>query len=207
MLIQFGLLGIDDDIDIGKKSQSKELGIRVRRLGRSAPTKHDNLANLTVAQCGYGMVSNVSLVEIIDVRDEDAGNIQSYVAVTDDNGAFAGEVEFAVCVVWMPVVPRHELGRRVRPRQILAWHPHTPIARGANGIYHGVVVPEQFVVGHVGTDLDPEMHAERRRAPHRPKYVDNGFRTRMVRRHSGPDEPIRSQQAIKHVYLNSAVGQ
>src|ERR1700758_1723384 len=123
MLIQFGVLGIDDDVDIGKKSQSKELGIRVRRLGRSASTKHDNLANLTVAQCGNGMVSNVSLVEIIDVRDEDAGNIQSYVAVTDDNGAFAGEVEFAVCVVWMPVVPRHELRRRVRPRQILAWRP------------------------------------------------------------------------------------
>src|SRR6202007_1193929 len=95
MLIQFGVLGIDDDVDIGKKSQSKELGIRVRRLGRSASTKHDNLANLTVAQCGNGMVSNVSLVQIIDVRDEDAGNLQSYVVVTAVNAPFRGRGHYA----------------------------------------------------------------------------------------------------------------
>src|SRR6185295_19981889 len=88
-----------------------QLGAREGGLGGPAAAEYDHLADAAVAQRREGVVGDVGALELRRAEHEDARDVRGDVAVADDDGALAREVELEVAEVGMAVVPADELRR------------------------------------------------------------------------------------------------
>jgi hypothetical protein len=120
--------------------------------------------------------------------------------------SLAGEVERAVGVVGMAVVPSDELGGRMAARQILAGYVEPAVTRSAYCVDHGVVVPQQFLVGDVLADCHVEVAMHVSFAHCRTELIGDTLRARMIGGDTGAHQPVRGGQALEHVDLHARFG-
>ena len=116
------------------------------------------------------------------------------------------QVELAVRIVGMAVVPAHEVRGGLGPWQVLAGNPEPPVDRRADRIDHGVVALEQVGAMQVAPELDAPEEPEA--LLRRGLLVDPHDRLdlRVVRRDAGAHEPERRRQAIEQVHADGPLG-
>ncbi len=128
--VELGLRRIDDDG--GDLAQLAQLRRRVRRLRRSAPAEHDDLLDRRRRERRERVVGDVGRAQLVGAEHQQPRDVERDVAVADHDRPLRAEVEAAVGVVGVAVVPGDELGRRVRAGQLLARDPHPPVGRRAD---------------------------------------------------------------------------
>ncbi len=114
-----------------------------------------------------------------------------HVAVADDDGPLPRQVERAVGVVGVPVVPGHELGGGVAAGEILAGNAQFAVACRTDRVDDGVVVREQFLVGHVRAHVHVEVAVHRPLADDRAELVRDALGARMIRGDACAHQPVR----------------
>ncbi len=201
--VEFGVGRVDDDVDAPELTEGQQFRIGVGGLGGSAPSHDDDLADVRRAQGGDGVIGHVGLRQLVRVGDQCPRDVEGDVAVADDHRAFAGQVEGAVGVVGVPVVPGDELGGGVRAGQVLAGHVQVPVGGGTDGVDHGVVVREQFLVADVGAHLDVEPALALLVAEGAAEQLTDGLGALVVRGDTGADESVRGGQTVEDVDLDA----
>ncbi len=200
--IEFEVGVVDDDVHPGEVAECEELRIAVRGLRRAASAEQDDLADVALPQRLQSVVGDVGARQFVDVHGEDPRDIEGDVAVADDDGAFAGQIEGAVGVVGVAVVPGDELGGGVAAGQVLARDPESAVGRRTGRIDHGVVMLEQFGVSDVASDLGGEVQGELL-APERPfeRFRDR-LGPRMIGGDTGAHETEGSREPVEHLDLD-----
>ena len=131
-----------------------DLGIRECRLQRPAPSHEVDLPDLALPQRLDGVVRHIGRLELGGSATEDPGDIDGDISGTDDHGRPASEVEVEARVVGVPVEPRHELGGRVTPGEVLPRNAEAPVGLGARAENDLVVHRSELGEGEVLPVLD-----------------------------------------------------
>src|ERR1700758_2248654 len=100
---------MDENHNIRQLAELVELRVVEGGLQVSAATEDHDLADDTGAQRRERVICDVGLGELRAVDGEDTRNVKRDVAVADDDGPFAGQVEVQVGEVGVAAVPGHEL--------------------------------------------------------------------------------------------------
>lgn len=109
------------------------------------------------------------------------------------------QAKSSVSVVGMAVVPGDELGRGMAAGEVFAGDAEATVAWRADGVDHGVVVLEQFVVRDVLSDLDGEVELEVRVLGDAREQVGDRLGLRVVGGDPGAHEPPGAREPLVHV--------
>ena len=140
------LIGVDDDVGVGKVGELSQLGVGEGRLGGAATTGYDDFGDGGVSEDVEGVIGGVGGGELGGGEDEHAGDVEGDVAVADDDGAGGSEeVGLEVGVIGMAVVPADELGGGVRSGEVFAGDAEGAVGGRAGRIDDRVVVGEELV--------------------------------------------------------------
>ena len=118
--------------------------------------------SLTASEASTSIAwSAVSVVaQLLGAQREHPRAVDRHVAVADDDDPLAVEVELAVRMVGMAVVPADEGRGGLGPRQVLSGDPEPPVGRRADRVDHRVVALEQVGAMQVAPELDAAEEAE-----------------------------------------------
>jgi hypothetical protein len=152
------------------------------------------------------VVGDVCLGQLLAGEGEHAGHVGGDVAVADHDRALAGEVELAVAVVGMAVVPGDELGGGEAPGQVLAGDAQAPVGLGADRVDDRVVARVQVLVGDLRAVLDVPVEAELGVRGGLLVDAADGFDVGVVGRDAAAHETPRGGQAVVDVDLDVQVG-
>jgi hypothetical protein len=187
-------------------AQLAQLRARERRLGRPAAAEHDDLLDAARAQRLQRVVRDVGALELGDAAREDARHVGGDVAVADHDGPRRRQVELAVAIVGVAVVPGHELGGRPAAGQVLAGDPERLVGLRAGGVDDGGVVLHQLGVRDVGADLhvaeEPTAASQRLAL----EAIVEPLDLLVVGRHAGAQQSPRRRQPLVQVDLDVAGG-
>lgn len=79
-------------------------------LHGSTTADDPNPFHLAICQCFQSVVGDIRLAQSIHIREQNAGNIKSHVALSDDHGIFPrGKVGCQISMLWKPIVPSDKL--------------------------------------------------------------------------------------------------
>ena len=143
-LVQLEVRRVDDHVRLLQLAELQQLRIREGRLRRPAAAEDHDLLDGVGGQQVDRVVGGVGLAQLVGAQREHPRAVDRDVAVADDDDPLAvAEVELAVGVVGMAVVPAHEGGGRLGSRQVLAGDAELPVGRRADRVDHRVVALEQ----------------------------------------------------------------
>jgi len=152
------------------------------------------------------VVGGVGLPQLVGAQRQHPRAVDRHVPVADHDHSLAAQVELAVGVVGMAVVPADEGRRRLRAPQVLPGDPEPPVRRRADRVDHRVVALEQVRAVQVAAELDaseePEALLRRRLLEDAHDRLD----LRVVRSDPRAHEPERGRQAVDEVYAHGALG-
>src|SRR5204862_2943754 len=106
------------------------------------------------------VIRGIGDLELLAGQRQHAGEVRGHVAVSDHDGALAGEVELEIGEVRVGVVPGDERRRRVAAGELLAGDPQVTVGRRAVRVDHAVVALGQLGGPHVAADLDVPEEAK-----------------------------------------------
>src|SRR5258708_13664561 len=95
-----------------------------------------NLTDSAPRQSIQRMRCNIGLSQFIDRLRQDSADVDCDIALADDDGGFARQIELKIAVVGMAVVPPHKRSRVVAPRNILAEDADPPVRSPSLGTHH-----------------------------------------------------------------------
>jgi hypothetical protein len=198
--IELDLLGEGADVGVGQVAELPDLRIGERRLRRSAAAQEVNLPDPACRQRLERVVGDVRPRQLVRRSAEDAGDVDRHVPDADDRGPLLVEVELAVPVVGVAVVPGHELGGRMAASQVLAGDPHAPVGLRPGGVDDLVIVLPEVIDGQILAQLDVAEEAKARvggdlveRRRHRLDLLMIGGDTRA-------DQPVGRRQPVVEVH-------
>ena len=113
-------------VGAGQLADFPDLRVREGGLSRPPPAEEINLADAALPERGQRVVADVGRGELVGRPAEDPRHVHGHVADADHRDLFLREVEPLLPVVWVPVVPGHEVRRRVAAPKIL---PGIPMRR------------------------------------------------------------------------------
>ena len=197
--VEPGFLGEHFDIGARQLAHLLDLGVGEGGLGRPAASDEVDVADPALAQGLQRVVGDVGDRQLLVGAAQDARHVDGHVAHADDRGGLPRQVETAVTIVRVAVVPRHELGGRVAALEVLARNVEASVGLGSGGEADLVVVdlevvePQVAAVAHVAVEAEPGVA----RVP----VIDPHHRLDllMVRRHASPHQPERRRQLVEHV--------
>ena len=202
--IEGEVCGIHHRIAVRELAQLPKLLGRELGLCGPAPPDQMDLADAAFGQTVEGVLGDVGVLELVHRLRQDAAHVDRHVALADDGYDLLGEIEHAIPVVGMGVVPTDELGGRVAPRQVLARDAEPAIGFGSAAEQDGVISRPQVVDADVATDRDVAEQLEPGSAGD-PLVNPNGLlELLMVRSDAVAHEAERGGQPLEHVHLNIA---
>ena len=155
---------------------------------------------------GHGrMIRQVARRHLGRRADENAGDINGDVAVTDDDGGRMIKARVEVAEVGMAVVPADEGRGAEDPVLVGAGNARRAIERAADGEHDGVIGVAQFGDREITPDLDVAEESDGFVEGRAFEVSGNILGRLMVRRHPGPDQAKGSRQAIDDVDADLAV--
>ena len=201
-LVERDLGRVDHHVDPGQLPELAQLLGGEGGLGRPAAAEHHDLADAAGPELGQGVVGDVGPGQHLGGAGQDARQVHGHVAVAHHHRPRGGQAEGQAAVVGVGVVPAHELGGRVAPRQVLAGHAQAPVGARAHRVDDGVVVGRQVGVGHVAAELHVAVEAELRVGGD--LVVDPGHRLDLlvVRGHPAAHQAEGRGQPVVHVHLD-----
>ena len=153
------------------------------------------------------MVGNVGRTQLAGLQHEHPRDVERDIAVADDDGPRAGEIELVGRVIRVAVVPGDELGGRVGTGAVLARDAQAVVARGTDRVDDAVVMVQQLRAVDVRAELDSAVEAEafvRRRLLIDARDV---LDLRMVGGNARAHESERGRQDIEEVDVHARVQQ
>ena len=149
-------------VGVGQLAQLAQLGVGERRLRRPAPAEHDDLLD---ARLGAAPRSRGRRCRCARAPPRGSASMRATSAATlplpITTARSQDEVELAVAIVGVAVVPGDELGGRVRAGQVLAGDPERlSVWRRSRRPDDRVVVRGSSSRGDVAADLDVAEEAE-----------------------------------------------
>ena len=149
-----------------------------------------------------GVRGDVGMLELVYRLRQDPAHVYGDVPLADDDSHFLTEIELAVPVVGVRVVPADELGRRVASRQVLAGDAQLPIALGPAAEQNGVVSRPQLLDAHVAAHGDVAEEPELGDAGDPVVDADRLLELGMVGGHTVAHQAEGSRQSLEHVDAN-----
>ncbi len=147
----------------------------------------------------------VGLAQLVVGQGQHPGDVHRHVAVADHHGALAGEVEVAVGVVGVGVVPADEGGGGVAAGQVLAGNAELAVGLAADREDDRVVEPLQLLDLDVVADLDVAEEAEALAGRGFLVDADHRLDLRVVGGDAAADQPEGGRQAVEQVDLGVQV--
>ena len=105
-------------------------------------------------------------------------------------------------VVGVPVVPGHEVGRRMASPEVLPRNAHAAVGLGARRVDDLVVVGAQILDRHVLAQLDVAEEPELRVGGGLVEGGRDVLDLLVVRRHAEPDQAVGRRQAVVEIHLD-----
>src|SRR3954447_11473999 len=158
--VELDLLRIDDDVGVLHLPELFDLRVGEGGLDGAAAAEDDDLADLLAVERLDRVVGGVGLAQLVIGQGQHPGDVHRHVAVADHDGALAGEVELAISVVGVGVVPADEGGGGVAAGQVLTGDAELAVGLAANGEDDCVVEPFEVFDLDVVADLDVAEEAE-----------------------------------------------
>ena len=204
--VELDVLRIDDHVHAFEPSQLPELRGRERGLRCAASPQHHDLADPALAQPLQRMVGDVGLAQGIRGDDQHACDIHCDIAIADDDGPLAGQVDRQIAVIRMAVVPADERDGWKAVVQILSGDAHTPIGLGTDGIDDLIVEPLQFLVMDLDTvgDVAEETDSRIRQRP--VQNAGHRLDRLVIGRNTVTDQPERCGETIEDIDCQDEVG-
>ena len=200
--VQLDLVGADGDVGVRQLAELPDLRVREGRLGRATSAEEVDLLDAAPGERLQRVIGDVGFGQLLGRAAQDPGHVHGDVAHADDGYPFLGEIELAVAIIGMAVVPGDELGGRVAVLQIFPGDAHAPIRLRPRGIDDLVIVVAQLV----DSDVAAELHAPEEAKPRVRGDLVEGNRDVLdllvVGRNAQAHEPIRGRQTVEHVHLD-----
>ena len=167
-----------------------------------APADHVDVPHPAVPERLERVPGDIGVVELLGVRARMRTTSTATLPIPMTATLSWREVELPVAVVGVPVVPADEIGRGVAPRQVLARDAERPVALGAAGVDHRVVVAEQIRAAQVRAD--PHVAEEPHPRVGGDLLVDPGDRLDLlvIGRDAAAHQPEGCRQPVEEVDLD-----
>ena len=200
--IERQIAGIDEDVAVLELPQLAQLLVGELGLSRTAPADDVDLPHAALGQCLQGVLGDVRSAQLVRRLAQDAAEVGGHVALADDDHDFPGQVEAAVPVFRMAVVPGDELDGGVAAQQIFPGNAEVPVALGAAGEHHGVIMGSQLLHRHVAPHRHVGQQVEAGQTGDALIRQDRLLELGMVGRHAVTHQPIGRGQALQHVHAH-----
>ena len=151
------------------------------------------------------MIGHVCALELGGRDREHPRDVHRDVAVPDHDRPLAAQIELALAVVGVAVVPGDELGRGDASGEILARDPHPLVGLGTDRVDDRVVAGRQVLVRDVAAQLDVPEEAKAGASSGLLEHARHGLDVRVIGRHAAAHEPPRSRQPVEYVDLDDEV--
>ncbi len=124
------------------------------------------------------------------------------VADADDGHPLLREIERAVPIVGVAVVPGDEFRRRVAPVQVLSRNAHAAIGLGAGAVHDLVIVGPEVGERHVLAEFNAAVEAEAGIRRDLVKDVGDELDLLVVGRDTQPDQTVRRREPVEQIDLD-----
>ena len=145
------------------------------------------------------MLGDVGGHELAHRQRQDAGNVGCDIALPDHHRPLRREIECAVAIVGMPIVPADEFGRGVASGKLFAWNAEAAIGARPIGEDDRVIAGAQVLHRDVLADCyiadEPEAWRARDLVVDRDDLLDLG----MIGCDAAPHEAERCGKPVEHV--------
>jgi hypothetical protein len=200
------LVGIDDRRRVLEFAELPEFLGGEFRLGRAAAAYDVDRADAAGRQRIERVRGDIGVLEFLLRLGQNARNVRGDVALSDNHGGFAGEVEHPIAIVGMAVVPADELRGRVAAGQVLAGDPECAIRLGAAGENHRMMGLPEFLDRYVAADGDVADEVEARGIRDACIDFDGLLELGMIGRDPAAHQPVGGGQAFEHVDRDGRAG-
>ena len=119
--------------------------------------------------------------------------------MADHRRGLAAEIELAVAVVRMAVIPGDKVAGAMAPRQVFAGDAQRPADVGTRRKYHRVIAFPQLVDGDIASDRDAADETKPWRCGDPVEGCRDQLEFRMVGSDAEPDQSVRHRQLLEHV--------
>src|SRR5438067_5913472 len=137
---------------LGNSSELSQFHRCEFRLHRAAPPDDMNVLDSTLREGFQRGVANIGAPQMFNRRGQDARNIGRDISLADNDCGRLGEIEFAVLIIRVPVVPAHELGGGMAAAHVLAGNTEAAVraraARNNNGMIDGAQLRDAQVLAY-----------------------------------------------------------
>ena len=190
------------DVGVGQLAELPHLGIRERGLRGPAPAQQIDFLHAALAERLERVVGDVGGRQLLGRPAQDPDDVDRDVADAHDRHPLLREIERAVPIVGVAVVPGDELGRGMAPAQVLTGNPHAPVGLGAGAVHDLMVVGLEVGERHVLAELDAAEETEARIRRDLVEDVRDELDLLMVRRDAQAHQSVRSRQPIVQIDLD-----
>ena len=158
-----------------------------------------NFANAAFRQNLERMRGDVGPAQFVGGFGQDARHVERHIAVADHRRGLAAEIELAVAVVRMAVIPGDEVAGVMAPRQVFAGDAQRPADVGAGRKHHRVIAFPQLVDGDIASDRDAADETKPRRCCDPVEGRRDQLELGVVGSDAEPDQSVRHRQPLEHV--------
>ncbi|SKS08073.1 Uncharacterised protein [Mycobacteroides abscessus subsp. abscessus] len=103
------VIPVDLDADVAQLGEREKLWCRVGGMCDISAGQDGYLADLALVQGFEYVRGDIGSAQFVGSECQDARHIQCDIAVPDDHRMVNRQVDGDVCLIWVPVVPGHDL--------------------------------------------------------------------------------------------------
>ena len=187
-LVEFVVLGVDDDVDVFDLPEFTQLQRSELRLRGSTPSEHVDIGDLRGLQTLVDMVGDLRGVQVIGLLREHPSHVEGDVAVAEHRNLLRLQRP-RLRNIGVRVVPVDEVRSPIGAGQVDSGQRQRCVDEAAGGEDHGIVAVGELAEVDVGAVFDVAEQADVTAVEDLDERIDDALDPRMIGGDPIADEP------------------